>query len=137
MYYLCGREHKNLLSGMRLPRIFISLAVLATVAVLYFGAPGDEAWWLKCPLFQLTGWQCPLCGLQRGVHAFLHGDLLAAWRYNPALWLLFPYVGVWLLGSCSERVARSRVYAWATSSRVVLAVILLLCSWGVARNVWG
>ena len=122
---------------MRFARIFIPLAVLATAVVLYFGAPGDEAWWLKCPLFQLTGCQCPLCGLQRGVHAFLHGDLLAAWRYNPALWLLFPYVGVWLLGSCSERVARSKVYAWATSSRVVLAVILLLCIWGVARNVWG
>lgn len=127
----------NTPSSMRFARIFIPLAVLATAVVLYFGAPGDEAWWLKCPLFQLTGWQCPLCGLQRGVHAFLHGDLLAAWRYNPALWLLFPYVGVWLLGSCSERVARSRVYAWATSSRVVLAVILLLCIWGVARNVWG
>ena len=106
-------------------------------AFLYFGTPAGEAWWLKCPLFQLTGWQCPLCGLQRAVHALLHGDFLMAWHYNPALWILLPYVGVWLLGSCVERVARSRVYAWCTSSRVVLTVLLLLCMWGVARNVWG
>jgi hypothetical protein len=118
-------------------RKLLIVCSLLIAGFLYGSSSQGEAWWLKCPLFQLTGWQCPLCGLQRAVHAFLHGDLLAAWRYNPALWLLLPYVGVWLLGSCSDRVARSRVYAWATSSRVVLAVILLLCMWGVARNVWG
>ena len=122
---------------MTLTRLFFLVLVLAVLAMLYFGAPGSESWWLKCPMFQMTGWQCPLCGLQRGVHAFLHGDLLAAWRYNPALWLLLPYLSVWLLGSCSERVARSRVYSWCTSSRIVLAVLSLLCIWGVARNVWG
>ena len=122
---------------MTFTRLFFLVLVLAVLAMLYLGAPGSESWWLKCPMYQITGWQCPLCGLQRAVHAFLHGDLLAAWRYNPALWLLLPYLSVWLLGSCSERVARSRVYAWATSSRVVLAVILLLCIWGVARNVCG
>lgn len=122
---------------MTFTRLFFLMLVLAVLAMLYLGAPGSESWWLKCPMYQITGWQCPLCGLQRAVHAFLHGDLLSAWRYNPALWLLLPYLSVWLLGSCSERVARSRVYAWATSSRVVLAVILLLCIWGVARNVWG
>ena len=122
---------------MTFTRLFFLVLVLAVLAMLYLGAPGSESWWLKCPMYQLTGWQCPLCGLQRAVHAFLHGNFLEAWRYNPALWLLLPYVAVWVLGSFSERVARSRVYAWVISSRVVLAVILLLCIWGVARNVWG
>ena len=122
---------------MTFTRLFFLVLVLAVLAMLYFGAPGSDSWWLKCPMYQLTGWQCPLCGLQRAVHAFLHGNFLEAWRYNPALWLLLPYVAVWVLGSFSERVARSRVYAWVISSRVVLAVILLLCIWGVARNVWG
>ena len=122
---------------MTFTRLFFLVLVLAVLAMLYFGAPGSDSWWLKCPMYLLTGWQCPLCGLQRAVHAFLHGNFLEAWRYNPALWLLLPYVAVWVLGSFSERVARSRVYAWVISSRVVLAVILLLCIWGVARNVWG
>lgn len=118
-------------------RLLLFFVLFLIGAFLYFGTPEGEAWWLKCPLFQLTGWQCPLCGLQRAVHTLLHGDFLMAWCYNPALWILLPYVGVWLLGSYSERVARSRVYAWCTSSRVVLIVLLLLCMWGVARNVWG
>ena len=109
---------------------------LLIAGFLYGSSSQGEAWWFECPLFHLTGWQCPLCGLQRAVHAFLHADFLAAWRYNPALWLLLPYVAVWLLGACSERVARTRIYAWCTSARVVLAVLLLLCVWGVARNVW-
>ena len=125
------------MNKQRIYRLIFFCLLLVVLTLLYLGAPDSEAWWLKCPLFQLTGWQCPLCGLQRAVHTFLHGDFLAAWRYNPALWILLPYVGVWLVGSCSERVARTRVYVWCTSTGVVLAMLLMLCMWGVARNVWG
>ena len=125
------------MNKQRIYRLIFFCLLLVVLTLLYLGAPDSEAWWLKCPLFQLTGWQCPLCGLQRAVHTFLHGDFLAAWRYNPALWILLPYVGVWVLGGCSERVARTRVYVWCTSTGVVLAMLLMLCMWGVARNVWG
>lgn len=122
---------------MTFTRLFFLMLVLAVLAMLYLGAPGSESWWLKCPMYQITGWQCPLCGLQRAVHAFLHGNFLEAWRYNPALWLLLPYVAVWVLGSFSETVERSRIYARLTSLRAVLVVAFLLLVWCVWRNVFG
>ena len=121
---------------MNLTRFFYLLVVLAVLVLLYFGSPHGEAWWLKCPLFQMTGLQCPFCGLQRAVHAFLHGDFLMAWRYNPALWLLLPYVLFWGVGCFSVKVVRSQLYARLTSLRAVAFVVLLLLLWGVVRNVW-
>lgn len=38
---------------------------------------------LPCPFRALTGWECPLCGGTRMGGALLHGDLAAAFAFNP------------------------------------------------------
>ena len=38
---------------------------------------------LPCPFRAVTGWDCPLCGGTRMGDALLHGDVLAAFGYNP------------------------------------------------------
>ena len=38
---------------------------------------------VPCPFLALTGWQCPLCGGTRMGGALLHGDLAAAFAFNP------------------------------------------------------
>src|SRR5262245_58739019 len=48
---------------------------------------GDNAG-LPCPLRRLTGIPCPLCGMTRGVTAFVHGDVARAALLNPGSVLL-------------------------------------------------
>src|SRR4030095_11809237 len=38
---------------------------------------------LPCPFRAITGWECPLCGGTRMGDALLHGDLGAAFEFNP------------------------------------------------------
>ena len=40
---------------------------------------------LPCPFRMATGWDCPLCGGTRLGAALLHGDLVAAFSYNPVV----------------------------------------------------
>lgn len=40
---------------------------------------------LPCPFRIATGWDCPLCGGTRLGTALLHGDILAAFTYNPVV----------------------------------------------------
>lgn len=40
---------------------------------------------LPCPFRAVTGWDCPFCGGTRLGSALLHGDLAAAWAFNPAV----------------------------------------------------
>jgi hypothetical protein len=38
---------------------------------------------LPCPFLLATGWDCPLCGGTRLGAALLHGDVAAAFAFNP------------------------------------------------------
>src|SRR5439155_16652693 len=42
-----------------------------------------------CMLRRMTGLPCPGCGMTRCFISLAHGDLPAAWSYNPAGLLLF------------------------------------------------
>jgi Protein of unknown function (DUF2752) len=53
------------------------LALSALFATTGIGVP--------CPFLGLTGWQCPLCGGTRMGVALLHGDLAAAYAFNPVV----------------------------------------------------
>ena len=49
-------------------------------------------WTLKCPLHLLTGLDCPVCGLQRAIHALLHGDIELSLKYNAFFVISLPYL---------------------------------------------
>jgi hypothetical protein len=49
---------------------------------------------LPCPFRTFTGWDCPLCGGTRMGGALLHGDLTAAFAFNPVA-----LVGLVVLGA--------------------------------------
>lgn len=113
--------------------IGISLMAVALL-MLYAGSPASENWPLKCPLYQFTGWQCPLCGSQRAIHEMMHGNIIDAWRYNPALWLALPYFGVWAAGVVMPSWEEYQIVRWARQDRVLVVVVVALLLWGVVRN---
>ena len=47
-----------------------------------------------CPFRTLTGWDCPLCGGTRMGSALLHGDVAAAWSFNPVALALVAALGL-------------------------------------------
>lgn len=117
-------------------RIFVCICAVVILLIFYFWDPAEENWWLKCPLYRFFGWQCPFCGSQRALHAFLHGRFVDAWRYNPALWVLAPYGCLFLLGQCSDRWREWASVRWCCRNRVVLGFFLSAVWWGIVRNLW-
>ena len=74
----------------------------AGVAVMTFGAwlvwfvdPTRASFLPVCPLFKMTGYACPGCGLTRGFHALFHGDIVGAMDFNlliPLFVVIFGYL---------------------------------------------
>ncbi len=62
-------------------------AMLAGVGYVAFYNPVSAGFFPACPFHALTGLNCPGCGLTRGFHALLQGDVLGALHYN----LLIPF----------------------------------------------
>lgn len=122
--------------GMKtnLPLAIVAIVAIGVVVALWAGNPASEIWPLKCPLFQMTGWQCPLCGMQRAIHEMCHGNVLKAWEYNPGLWVSLPYFAVLGASSLFPSTRKYRIVNWARQDRTLLIAGALLIAWGVARN---
>jgi hypothetical protein len=78
--------------------IFLAMATVVLALALLLEAPGGEAVIVPllgqplpgmCTFRRFTGVDCPGCGLTRCFISMAHGDLAAAWRFNPAGILLF------------------------------------------------
>lgn len=90
---------------------------------------------LPCPLYQITGLQCPFCGVQRAVVLALHGEWGEAFRLNPFFWLTVPYLLLLLLGAVrATGVGEWKLYRWAQRDRVLFGYALLMLLWAVWRN---
>lgn len=92
---------------------------------------------LYCPFYMATGLLCPGCGVSRMCLSLLRGDWAGAWRANPGLVVLSPFLAI-LMGLRAIRYVRTgemKAPAWEARLWVILAVLLVV--YGVLRNLSG
>ncbi|MGN1260626.1 MAG: DUF2752 domain-containing protein [Alloprevotella sp.] len=92
----------------------------------------------QCPFRLLTGWSCPGCGLQRAIHATLHGRFAEAYAYNLFFVISIPYATGLVWGRCGyPRRLRPWLQRRLEHPYTVYAYLLLFCIWWIVRNVLG
>lgn len=90
---------------------------------------------LPCPFHVLTGYDCPFCGGQRMLIALLHGDIVAAFCFNPVLFCLLPYFFLVTAGAFSKKTRKWNLTELCYSNKAIFAVIGICIVWGVVRNI--
>jgi Protein of unknown function (DUF2752) len=87
-----------------------------------------------CPTKALLGIDCPGCGTLRMLYSVLHGDLMAAVKFNAlaliALVLLIFAFGAWTYG----RVVGRRIWSWQHYRWSAAVTLVLVSVWFVLRN---
>ena len=98
--------------------------VALTAVIVYRFDPALHGFYPRCVFHALTGLECPGCGGTRALHQLLHGRFAEAYRLNPMLFLMGPFV---VAGSLTDgQWTRHRWVGWAAA--------ILLIAWGVFRN---
>jgi hypothetical protein len=118
-----------------LPTIIV-IFVAIVVGLYFFIDPASTPAMPKCTFKLLTGLQCPGCGSQPAIHALLHGDVAAAWRFNAMMVASIPVLAVLIPVLCMRRrypKLYTRVFG-TTTCWVVFAVIM---GWWILRNIFG
>lgn len=106
------------------------------LVMLYVYNPVDTPLFPKCMFRVVTGWSCPGCGMQRFLHAFMHGRILEAISYNYMLLFLFPYV----LSFAIERLVltgtmQQRWRAVIEGRTMTTAFCIIAPGWLILRNI--
>ncbi|MDM7922215.1 MAG: DUF2752 domain-containing protein [Pyrinomonadaceae bacterium] len=87
-----------------------------------------------CPLYKMTGFACPGCGLTRGFHALFHGDIVTALDFNALIPLFVFIFGFFYVSLLLFAVRGRRIPQWPLSLFSVYGFIVLLLGFGVLRN---
>ena len=101
--------------------VFAGLVAIAAVVLFVFD-PTHLGILPPCPLHKLTGLWCPGCGSTRALHQLLHGNLTAAFRFNPLAISLLPLVGY--LSVRGERTTLKAAWIWALLGGVIIFSVL-------------
>ena len=112
----------------------VALGAAGSGLVAYYD-PSQVHLFPVCPLFAITGFACPGCGLTRGFHALFHGDLPGALHFNAliVIWVLvLGYVALFL---SILALRGSRLPMWPTSPRFMTAFMVVLLAFGLLRNI--
>ena len=94
-------------------------AAVAGLAWLWLRLP-----WPQCEFRALLGLPCLTCGSTRAAVAFLHGDLLSAWRFNPLATSAYASIAVfdvYALIACAMRLPRLRIGLGSRRTRQAFA----------------
>lgn len=117
------------------PMLLLTLAVAGVV--YYFVDPSDTRHipLPQCPLRLFTGLSCPLCGLQRCLHAMLHGHFIEAFSYNYFLVLVIPLTIVILVAEYTDTKALAPIRRLVVNQKVQILALIIFIAWGIARNI--
>ncbi len=116
-------------------RALLAILIVGVALALAFGNPYSLAWPLKCPLYWMTGLQCPLCGMQRATHELLHLHFAEAWELNAGFIVISPYFGVLVLGTLFPSIQKWKFVEWCRRDRTFFIVMGLFALWGIIRNI--
>lgn len=101
---------------------------------LYFSNPQGAG--IPCPVRLLTGFYCAGCGTSRALRSILHLKFYQAFRYNPAMVILLPFIMVYIAARIIDylKTGQNNIDK-RLSFRALLWVIILLLVYSVVRNI--
>jgi hypothetical protein len=122
--------------------IWLTLSLAALAGGLVWRSIGLG--WPQCPFLAMTGWPCMTCGATRATIAFLQGNFLQAFSWNPLAALAVGGVlafDLYAVVVLLSRRPRLRIVDWTKSEATavwigVTAVILLNWIYLLAHRDW-
>ena len=127
-----SNEPANLAS--RLTAVAGAAAILSGAGVVAYFDPTKAGFFPVCPLYTLTGFACPGCGLTRGFHALLHGDVVTALDYNALLPIFALLIGFAFVSLVYFALRGRRLPVNLYHPKVMWFGMVLLLTFGVVRN---
>lgn len=118
----------------RLRRTVVKYLVVLGVGIAYLVFVLCTGIGIPCPIYTVSGFKCPACGISRMLVSLVRFDLESAFGHNPFLMVTGPLILFCLIYSDYLYIKRGdRSAGWLTVLMWIIVAALLI--FGVLRNV--
>ena len=93
--------------------------------------------YLKCPIYELTHLYCPGCGITRMIISLVKGNFYQAFRYNPLLFILIPFVVWYFLDVIIASKRKKNPFLERFEPNIWYILIGIFMVYGILRNIPG
>ena len=113
--------------------IFVVI-ILVIMGYYFFLNPYEqEYFFISCPFYKITGYQCSGCGSQRAFHEILHLNFEEAFHQNALVLIAIPYFSlIFFTSFFQEKFAKLRQLLIGKKTTLILFFIVIL--FGIFRN---
>lgn len=113
--------------------LFSLIFLILLMAAFSMVNPTEAGSYIRCPVNKYLGLKCPGCGSLRAIHSFMHGDLIAALRFNLLSVLMLPI----LISSMVIGViyGEDRLFANKHAKPYISLFLVVLVLFTVLRNI--
>ena len=122
------------IESKRVTALLVWLTLAAGTIYLFIFEPGKSGFFPVCPFRALTGFSCPGCGSTRGLHRLLHGEVVAAFEFNPFLILSLPFLVYALLRYTTAAVTGRQLKGNRLNAKYIWMLFVVIMSFWVFRN---
>ena len=113
--------------------IFVVIILVLTGYYFFLNPYEQEYFFISCPFYKITGYQCSGCGSQRAFHEVLHLNFKEAFHQNALVLLGIPYFSlIFFTSFFQEKFAKLRQLLIGKKTIIILFVIVIL--FGIFRN---
>ena len=102
---------------------------------MYVLVGNEIKFYIPCPIKYITGFYCPGCGITRMILSILKGDLYQAFRYNPLVFILMPFIIFYFLEIFISKIYNKESICKRIPDYVFYILIVILIVYGVFRNI--
>lgn len=118
----------------RLAVLLFWLSLAAASGYLLLFEPGKSGFFLACPFRKLTGFTCPGCGSTRALHRLIHGDVVAAFQFNPLFTLALPLLVYVLLRYTDAAIRGKPINPNRLNAKYIWVLFVVILSFWIFRN---
>ena len=113
--------------------IFVVIILVLTGYYFFLNPYEQEYFFISCPFYKITGYQCSGCGSQRAFHEILHLNFREAFHLNALVLIAIPYFSlIFFTSFCQEKFAKLRQLLIGKKTTLILFFIVIL--FGIFRN---
>jgi hypothetical protein len=105
------------------------------IFLIYKIDPADSKVFPPCPFHKLTGLYCPGCGSLRAVHQISHGNIIQAFRLNPLMVIMAPFVGYALIRQLIYTLIRKPLRPVFIKPVWVWILLGIIIAYWIGRNI--